>query len=165
MTKEIHFSNKDVNGFVSDIIRQMWLDGFMPDYVVGITRGGLVPAQMISQYLNIPMNTLKVSMRDDAHCESNLWMAEEAYTGKNILIVDDINDSGATMKWIQEDWESSVSLPIDKTWEQTWNHNVRFAVLVNNESSEFEDVDYIGKTVNKFEEPCWVVFPWEEWWK
>ena len=165
MTKEIHFSNKDVNGFVSDIIRQMWLDGFMPDYVVGITRGGLVPAQMISQYLNIPMNTLKVSMRDDAHCESNLWMAEEAYTGKNILIVDDINDSGATMKWIQEDWESSVSLPIDKTWEQTWNHNVRFAVLVNNESSEFDGVDYVGKTVNKFEEPCWVVFPWEEWWK
>lgn len=165
MTKEIHFSNKDVNGFVSDIIRQMWLDGFMPDYVVGITRGGLVPAQMISQYLNIPMHTLKVSMRDDAHCESNLWMAEEAYTGKNILIVDDINDSGATMKWIQSDWESSVSLPIDKTWEQTWNHNVRFAVLVNNESSEFDGVDYVGKTVNKFEEPCWVVFPWEEWWK
>ncbi len=75
MTKEIHFSNKDVNGFVSDIIRQMWLDGFMPDYVVGVTRGGLVPAQMISQYLNIPMNTIKVSMRDDDHCETNLWMA------------------------------------------------------------------------------------------
>ena len=165
MTKEIHFSNKDVNGFVSDIIRQMWLDGFMPDYVVGITRGGLVPAQMISQYLNIPMNTIKVSMRDDDHCETNLWMAEDAYTGKNILIVDDINDSGATMKWIKQDWESAVSLPIDKTWEETWNHNVRFAVLVNNEASEFEDVDYIGKTVNKFEEPCWVVFPWEEWWK
>ena len=165
MTKEIHFSNKDVNGFVSDIIRQMWLDGFMPDYVVGITRGGLVPAQMISQYLNIPMNTIKVSMRDDDHCETNLWMAEDAYTGKNILIVDDINDSGATMKWIKQDWESAVSLPIDKTWEETWNQNVRFAVLVNNEASEFEDVDYIGKTVNKFEEPCWVVFPWEEWWK
>lgn len=165
MTKEIHFSNKDINGFVSDIIRQMWLDGFMPDYVVGITRGGLVPAQMISQYLNIPMNTIKVSMRDDDHCETNLWMAEDAYTGKNILIVDDINDSGATMKWIKQDWESAVSLPIDKTWEETWNHNVRFAVLVNNEASEFEDVDYIGKTVNKFEEPCWVVFPWEEWWK
>ena len=165
MTKEIHFSNKDVNGFVSDIIRQMWLDGFMPDYVVGITRGGLVPAQMISQYLNIPMNTIKVSMRDDDHCETNLWMAEDAYTGKNILIVDDINDSGATMKWIKQDWESAVSLPIDKTWEETWNQNVRFAVLVNNEASEFEDVDYIGKTVNKFEEPCWVVFPWEEWCK
>lgn len=165
MTKEIHFTNKDVNGFVSDIIRQMWLDGFMPDYVVGITRGGLVPAQMISQYLNIPMNTIKVSMRDDDHCETNLWMAEDAYTGKNILIVDDINDSGATMKWIKQDWEAAVSLPIDKTWEQTWNNNVRFAVLVNNESSEFEDVDYIGKTVNKYEDPCWVVFPWEEWWK
>lgn len=165
MTKEIHFSSKDVNGFVSDIIRQMWLDGFMPDYVVGITRGGLVPAQMISQYLNIPMNTIKVSMRDDDHCETNLWMAEDAYTGKNILIIDDINDSGSTLKWIKNDWEGAVSLPIDKTWEQTWNQNVRFAVLVSNEASEFSDVDYVGKTINKFEEPCWVVFPWEEWWK
>jgi hypoxanthine phosphoribosyltransferase len=92
-------------------------------------------------------------------------MAEEAYTGKNILIVDDINDSGATLNWIVEDWEKSVSLPIDETWSRTWNHSVKFAVLVNNENSAFECVDYAGIDINKLDDPRWVVFPWENWWK
>ena len=29
--------------------------------------------------------------------ESNAWMSEDAYNGKNILIVDDINDTGAVI--------------------------------------------------------------------
>ncbi len=143
----------------------MVLDGFKPDYVVGITRGGLNPALMISHYLDIPMHTLKVSLRDDDHCETNLWMAEEAYTGKNILIVDDINDSGATLNWIIEDWEKSVSLPIDETWDHTWNKSVKFAVLVDNENSAFGLVDYVGMSINKFDDPSWIIFPWENWWK
>jgi hypoxanthine phosphoribosyltransferase len=55
-----------------------------PDYVVGLTRGGLVPANLISQYLGCRMETLKVSLRDDANSESesNLWMAEDAYGHK-----------------------------------------------------------------------------------
>ena len=163
--KKVYFSDKDVNGFVHSIIRQMVLDGFKPDYVVGITRGGLNPALMISHYLEIPMHTLKVSLRDDDHCETNLWMAEEAYTGKNILIVDDINDSGSTLNWVMEDWEKSVSLPIDETWDHTWNKSVKFAVLVDNENSAFGLVDYVGMSINKFDDPSWIIFPWENWWK
>jgi hypoxanthine phosphoribosyltransferase len=165
MTKKLHFTNNDIKGFVNDIIRQMHVENFKPDYVVGLTRGGLYPALMISHYLEIPMHTLKVSLRDDSHCESNLWMAEEAYIGKNILIVDDINDSGATLDWVVKDWQSSVSLPIDETWERTWNQNVRFAVLVDNENSAFGNVDYVGTSINKLDDPRWIVFPWEEWWK
>jgi hypoxanthine phosphoribosyltransferase len=143
----------------------MVLDGFKPDYVVGITRGGLNPALMISHYLQIPMHTLKVSLRDDDHCETNLWMAEEAYAGKNILIVDDINDSGSTLNWVMEDWEKSVSLPIDETWDHTWNKSVKFAVLIDNENSAFGLVDYVGMSINKFDDPSWIIFPWENWWK
>jgi hypoxanthine phosphoribosyltransferase len=163
--KKVYFSEKDVNGFVHSIIRQMVLDGFKPDYVVGITRGGLNPALMISHYLQIPMHTLKVSLRDDDHCETNLWMAEEAYAGKNILIVDDINDSGSTLNWVMEDWEKSVSLPIDETWDHTWNKSVKFAVLIDNENSAFGLVDYVGMSINKFDDPSWIIFPWENWWK
>ena len=80
---------------VQEILRQMWLSNWRPDYVVGITRGGLIPATMISQYLGCPMHALQVSLRDGENCESNLWMAEDAFgygqdAGRNILIVDDI---------------------------------------------------------------------------
>jgi hypoxanthine phosphoribosyltransferase len=82
---------------------------------------------------------------------------------KNILIVDDINDSGATLNWIREDWRSSC-MPMHDRWQNVWGANVRFAVLINNEASEFKDVDYMGLSINKNEEPMWCVFPWEEWW-
>ena len=164
---------QDVEHQVQEILRQMHCDQWMPDYVVGLTRGGLVPANMISQYLDIPMHTLKVKLRDHADTESNLWMAEDAFGypnydpmassdgRKRILIVDDINDTGATLDWIINDWQASC-LPFDPDWDHVWGNNVRFAVLIDNLSSNFSrKVDYAGKEINKAERDVWIVYPWE----
>ena len=42
--KKVYVNWSDVERQTQDIIRQMYLDDFHPDYVVGITRGGLTPA-------------------------------------------------------------------------------------------------------------------------
>ena len=163
---KVYYTDANVKGWVHNIIRAMNHDNWRPDYVVGLTRGGLVPANMISQYLDITMHTLKVSLRDaNDPPESNLWMAEDAFNqAKEILIVDDINDTGATLNWIKEDWQSSCR-PGHKDWDNVWGKNVRTAVLVNNEDSPFLDIDYNGHKINKYEEPVWCVFPWENWWE
>lgn len=183
----------ELNCLVSKICRDILLSGWRPDYIVGITRGGLVPAVMISQYLNVPMHTLGVSLRDQLGSESNLWMAEDALgpnskerfvenendvagilsaasdllesgTYKEILIVDDINDTGATFNWIMNDWRASC-FPDDDSWEEVWNNNVKFAVLVDNQASKCDvKMDYSGMEINKAENDVWVDFPWEEWW-
>lgn len=169
--KKIYYSWQDVEKQVQEILRQITVcDEWRPDYVVGLTRGGLVPANLISQYLDCRMETLKVSLRDDSQCESNLWMAEDAFghdmdQPKNILIVDDINDTGATLNWIQQDWPSGC-FPDDLRWFNTWGHNVRAAVLVDNDSSECRwPVTYSAVDINKAEEDSWIVFPWETWWQ
>ena len=163
---------------VSKICRNILISDWRPDYIVGITRGGLVPAVLISQYLNVPMHTLHVSLRDGSECESSLWMAEDALgpqskhrlsdqgsTYKNILIVDDINDSGTTINWIRQDWQNSC-FPDDERWAEVWGNNVRIATLYDNETSAAElYVNYTAETVNKVADPQWIVFPWEEWWK
>ena len=167
---KVYYKESTVKGWVHEIIRSMSNDNWKPDYIVGLTRGGLVPATMLSHYLEVPMETLKVSLRDDNNGpESNLWMAEDAFghgqeIAKNILIVDDINDTGATLNWIKQDWRESC-LPNEPHWNFVWGNNVRTAVLINNEASEFKDVDYTGLNINKLEEPIWCVFPWEEWWR
>ena len=178
--KQVYYTHATVNTWLHNIMREMARDNWKPDYVVGLTRGGLVPAVMLSHYLSVPMNTLKVSLRDDGDTESNLWMAEDALghmteeeqilaaamccpkERTKILIVDDINDTGSTLQWIKDDWQSSC-MPNNPDWGSVWGNNVRVAVMVNNEASAFT-ADYAGININKNEEPQWSVFPWEEWW-
>jgi xanthine phosphoribosyltransferase len=175
--KKIYHTWQDVESQTQEILRQLHIDAWRPDYVVGLTRGGLVPANLISQYLGCRMECLKVSLRDGAEQESNLWMAEDAYghgdfdpmSGgdgrKKILIVDDINDSGATLNWIKKDWESGC-FPKDPRWKEVWGNNVRVACLYDNESSKSKlDVMYSAVSINKSADPAWIVFPWESWWQ
>ena len=180
MTKETVIPYQECVGFTADLCRQIVNDKWRPDYVVGISRGGLMPAVYISQYFDIPMHSLKVSLRHGAEdTESNLWMAEDAFgyhraddlpstsnpaLRKNILLVDDINDSGETFNWIMKDWQDSC-MPNNPAWQEIWNNNVKFAVTIDNLASKcHKKMDFAGKEINKQEKPEWIVFPWEEWW-
>ena len=159
-----NISHREFNGLVSSICRQITNSNWKPDYIVGISRGGLLPAVMISHYFDIPMKPLQVSLRDHEECVSDLGMAEDAFTGKNILIVDDINDQGSTINWIKQDWPSGC-FPESETWNNVWGANVRFAVVFDNLSSLAEiKMSYCGEEINKAEKDVWIDFPYEDWW-
>jgi hypoxanthine phosphoribosyltransferase len=179
MIKKKYYSWSDVERMCNNIVLQMYYDNWKPDYIVGITRGGNVPATIISNMTGIRCESLKVALRDgEGHQETNCWMSEDAFgyvdekereilktrwdisKRKNILVVDDINDTGSTFNWIKEDWQASC-LPSSEGWDKVWGKNVRFAVLTENLSSEFDGVSYSCDEVNKAEEDVWLVYPWE----
>jgi uncharacterized protein len=166
MIKKHYYSWQDVERACTKIALQMYADNWRPDYIVGITRGGNIPATILSNMLDIRCEALKVSLRDNSEhgSESNLWMAEDAFGYEKepmkILIVDDINDTGATFNWIKKDWASGC-LPDDPKWNTVWGNNVRFATITENLNSNFSEVNYAWHEVNKAEDATWLVYPWE----
>lgn len=163
--KLITYNWNKVERAVRDIAMEMYKDNWRPDYIVGITRGGLVPAVMLSHMTGIPMHTLCVQLATDGleeNTESNCWMSEDAFghnkEPNNILIIDDINRGGDAMEWIMKDWQSSC-LPSSERWDEVWHNNVRFAALLSNPNS-IVDTDYYSAEFSD-EEESWIEFPWE----
>lgn len=139
--KKIYISDDEVKGCTQEIIRQCVMTNFIPQLVVGLSRGGLVPANYISQYFDCDFYALNKQELFPEHVDDV----------SNILIVDDINDSGKTFTDVNND----ISV---------FGIQVRYAALLDNASSDFT-VDYYGREIDKAKDPCWIVFPWESWWK
>jgi hypoxanthine phosphoribosyltransferase len=144
-----------------DIIEKSIRDsGWLPDYIVGIVRGGAVPAVHLSHRLNVPVVMVQWCTRKtfapEFAREHNGWIPEDLHDGKNILVVDDIVDSGVTITELLEDWRSSTaglgSLPVA---------NLRKATIYYNTTQEVA-VDYYHRTIDRSEDNSWIRFPWEK---
>lgn len=136
--KNVYLTDEQVRKYVLKVFIRMYQDKFNPDIIIGLARGGLVPGVYLSHLLGIPFRALN---KDELFYNSK-------FDYPNALIIDDINDTGRTLA----DFNSKYSDLFDM---------VRYAVIVNNESSSF-DVDYYGCRYNKLEENDWFVFPWEK---
>ena len=115
---------------------------FNPTHIVGITRGGLIPAVMLSHSFDLPMETLGVSFRDNRATHHTKF---KPIDDARYLIVDDINDSGTTFKVVTDIFKN-----------RRLQH--RTAALINKEKSYF-NVDFYGEM---FYHDDWINFPWEK---
>lgn len=119
-----------------------------PDMLVGVGRGGLVPAVYLSHRLNRPMLSIDYS---SASADTALDdVAARSAAGARLLIVDDINDSGGTIAALRR-------LLSDKGGDAA---HLRFAVLLNNSRSD-QTVDYWAHSIDRDTDKRWFVFPWE----
>ncbi|HEY0012659.1 MAG TPA: phosphoribosyltransferase family protein [Allosphingosinicella sp.] len=136
---------------VETIARLLETDAWAPDFLVGIGRGGLVPAVYLSHRTGLPLLTVDHSTGDHGFGGELLdKVAAKIAAGLRILIVDDINDSGGTINFLRAAIEAKVDAP----------ERLRVAVLVHNVRSKAR-AEYHGSEIDRDEDKSWYVFPWE----
>lgn len=126
-------------------------DDWQPDFIVGIGRGGLVPAVFLSHATGIALLSVDHSSKVPTFGDELLAkLADKTKAGIRLLIVDDINDSGKTLRYLKHAFLAAGGSAA----------HLRVAVLIDNIRS-IETVDYRARTIDRQLEPRWFVFPWE----
>lgn len=132
--------------WVENIHTQIVSSEWRPDVIIGLVRGGAVPAVALSHKFNVPCVNFRIAFRDFDSQDDMAHIYDWANVfGKNVLVVDDINDTGRTIKYIKESYNV---------------RNTKFATLIHNAVST-QQVEYYGKMIDKSDNDLWVVFPWE----
>ena len=116
-------------------------------HVVGIARGGLVPATIISYELGLPLTTVHVSSYDGTERKNIIGNVNQLFdlpVNSKVLVVDDICDSGQTTDWIKNQLTQSEV-----------KHELACIFIKKQHKGK---IRFYGSVVP---EDKWIVFPWE----
>lgn len=116
-----------------------------PDIIVGLARGGLVPAVILSHILGVKMIPVSYSSKkgegEYKQYENTLPIIPHKY----LLIMDDIVDSGFTMREVAQHYEDQ-------------GHDVNVASLYYKEGAAIAPM-FFWQDIPK--DSPWIIFPWE----
>ena len=153
-TNKLWYKWNEMRRDVNTLCREILLDGFNPEVIVGLSRGGLTPGVMMSHWMQKPFKPVKASLRDFPEWEDYL----PKKTDERVLIVDDICDSGETFDRIKSYIKGPrINQPLELPVE------VRFATLWWNNECNVEPHYYVNE-IAKDSTGTWIHFPWESWW-
>jgi xanthine phosphoribosyltransferase len=113
--------------------------------IVAIARGGLVPAAIVAREMNIrTIDVLCVALYEDRIKETpRVLMSPDAAIatrGKGWLVIDDLVDTGETLKIARE------LLP-----------EAHFATVYGKPAG----IPMVDTCIHRVEQTCWIVFPWD----
>ncbi|MEM2240240.1 MAG: phosphoribosyltransferase [Thermoproteota archaeon] len=89
-----------------DLASMIKASGFKPDLIVGIARGGWVPARLLSDFLDNPnITSIKVEFyldigktRDEPSITQDIQVS---VAGRKVLLVDDVADTGKSLMLVK----------------------------------------------------------------
>lgn len=153
-----YITHEQMNSYYNSLLCDMARLGYSPDIVIAPMRGGADMGVKFSHYFGVPVQAINWQTRDGSETEiDKLRELLRQNRHSDILIVDDICDSGTTLKQI----ENAVDCHCN---EESFLGTVSTAVALFKESSDI-DVTFHGRSIYSDDEDTWFVFPWEEWWK
>ena len=146
--KFLYLTWDDVQAAAEKTADKIKKDGFIPDIMIAISRGGFDPARIISDQLGIrKLASLQViyysSVNEKMKEPQVLFPLNAQIKGLKVLVVDDVSDSGHSL------------MAVKKYTEDKGAAIVKVATLHHKPWSEFKP-DYYADMVDK-----WILYPWE----
>jgi len=122
--------------------------GYQPDILVGIARGGMVPASILSDLLGVrQVVMIRIEFYDDIAKPGMQPVITQflnvTVNGKKVLLIDDVSDSGLSLKIAKQYLiaEGAVEIKIATLYAKAITKTMP---------------DFIEKITSR-----WIVFPWE----
>ncbi len=150
MTNEayLYLTWMDVQRLSEDLADQIAESEFTPDIIVAVSRGGFDPARILSDELNIrSLASLQVIYYAGVNERSDepqvKYPLNADIAGLNVLVVDDVADSGNSLRVVKEYVEGLGP------------REVRIATLHHKPWSNFTP-DFYAESADK-----WIIYPWE----
>jgi len=138
----------DVEKLVENVEEALRRDGYRPDTLVGVLRGGMIVADLLSDLLEV-REVYVVGCKSYAGLspgEVRLYhdLQLRELSGRYVLLVDDVADTGSTLE-----------TAVEKILKPRKPHTIRTATLLRKPWSKAKP-DYTAATTD-----AWIIFPWE----
>jgi len=137
-----------IYGLLLDLANRVRRDGFKPDVIVGVSRGGWPPARVMSDLLENPRlaNVTAEFYVGVAETKGKPVITQPvsvSVKGKKILVVDDVADTGESLRLVRSHLgeQGATEIKIATIYYKPWS------VMIP---------DYYEK-----ETSSWIIFPWE----
>lgn len=188
MSEKLYISYNFVHKLCRDGAKEILANG-KPDVIVAIGGGGFIPARIIRLFLkeeggkNIPIQAIGLSLYEQFGASEDQIGKEVVRTqwldfgallqhfdlliGKNVLIVDEVDDTRTTLHYALSELQKDVArvqLELGRTSEKTTFlifvlHNKNKPKRADLPEDMFTDGRYIaGRTVDD----VWIAYPWEQ---
>ena len=138
----------EIYSMLLSLARQIKSSGYKPEVIVGVSRGGWPPARVMSDLLeNSNIANMKVEFYKDIGVRSEkpriTQPVTSQVTGKRVLVVDDVADSGRSLKVVANHLRKKKA------------SELKVSTIYYKPHSIFRP-DFYAKTTRK-----WIIFPWE----
>lgn len=153
-----YFSYNDIHNTVKSMAETIQASPFKPEVMIAIGTGGFIPARMLRTFISIPIITVGIAYYDLEKTPTDgpiitQWLdqPEEQIKGRNILLVDEVDDTRATIGFCLE---------------ELYKHNpaeIAVAVLHNKEKKKAREmppmVKHIYHGIDMADD--WICYPWD----
>lgn len=149
-----HPTYVDIQDACEGIAKQIYVYGIEFDSIIGVSRGGLVPANELSHRLDTPLTPVCYSSKRGHGDNRDHANKLPEFRNQTLLIVDDICDSGYTLAELADYYTRGSDM------NGAWCNTVyTCCIYYKKQSNPVHVTNFSWLTIP--EAAPWVIFPWE----